>query len=350
MHLDRYQLTLLIMTLAVVPACEEDKDEGDTTGDDAPGGETGDADTDTGEATTGAATDSGAEEPPDEEPYWVVGDDGVMLRVDAHGDAAPYPVELSGDLLDIACQGRSRAWVVGTGGGVLRTTDGGLEWQVVTSPIDSTLRAVAVSAGDVVYAAGDDGAVLRSVDAGASWNRVAAPLHDFTDVATKGAGDTAWLGAADGTLWIHEGGSATQTFAAPAAVYGIAVATDAPVAVAVGADGLIARSDDDGLTWDTVDATTSVDLLGVVATSDGEATAVGEDGTVVYLVGQTVQTLTVGAADLHAVHLTADGHGNIVGELGAIFATGDHGESWFPIESGVSQTLRGVDALGHAHR
>ena len=66
------------------------------------------------------------------------------------------------------------AVIVGWGGAILRTTDGGANWATVASGTANTLRGVRFFDSTLAYAVGNAGTVLRSTDAGASWNPVAS--------------------------------------------------------------------------------------------------------------------------------------------------------------------------------
>jgi photosystem II stability/assembly factor-like uncharacterized protein len=72
----------------------------------------------------------------------------------------------------IAFASTTKGWVVGDGGLVARTTDGGDTWEMQAVPYAAALNAVtAASDGLHAWAVGDDGTLLATRDGGTSWFR-----------------------------------------------------------------------------------------------------------------------------------------------------------------------------------
>jgi len=85
-----------------------------------------------------------------------------------------------------------------------------------------------------------------------------------------------------------------------------------------------------------------------VASSGNEAIAVGTDGVVVRITGQSIEAHTVDSVDLHAVHIDAWGRGAVVGGAGRVLHTSDAGNEFVGVTvAGVH--LFGVDSLGERH-
>ncbi len=88
------------------------------------------------------------------------------------------PAPTTASLRGLAALDGQRAWVTGSGGTVLRTTDGGLTWRQVGPPerTDADFRDVVAFDADtaVVMIAGAPAELWRTADGGASWQRVFA--------------------------------------------------------------------------------------------------------------------------------------------------------------------------------
>jgi photosystem II stability/assembly factor-like uncharacterized protein len=73
---------------------------------------------------------------------------------------------------------------VGEMGKIVRSTDGGINWQPVATPTHATLFCVLFINGTVGYAAGDSGIVLRTADSGKTWQalptKMTASIHALT--------------------------------------------------------------------------------------------------------------------------------------------------------------------------
>lgn len=285
---------------------------------------------------------------------WAVGEDATMIRVDDHGEVSFYPLESEGDLLAIACKGKQMAVAVGEDGVVLRTEDGGATWRQVDVGTRARLRAVALSGSTAAYVVGSD-IVLRSEDEGRSFTPVADAEGEWTSVTTTASGSQAWLTTASGEIWQLSGESVSPVFTTPEGpLSGIAATPDGEHLVAVGAGGLVLRSDDGGAQWTSVAAPTSRDLHAVRISREADlVVAVGAAGVVLRLDdarGPSVEELLEPTLALRALHLNRDGHGHAVGDHGVALDTHDAGLHWEAVELGLEASLFGLDDLhGEPH-
>ncbi len=285
---------------------------------------------------------------------WVVGEDGLMLRIDADHHVSTYPLDLDNDLRAIACKGASQAVVAGARGLILTTYDGGETWadqQIAGAP---ELHAVALSAGTTGYVAGT-GIVLRSEDDARTWATISTADHPWTAVATTASGTTALLASADGLVFRVQDLEVTQVYAGAVPLRGVAITADGRDAVAVGDTGQVLRSHDRGLTWAAEPPATPHNLHAVRMTADAQAlVAIGADATVLHVGGGTTTVTTVldPPQTLRALHLDhhGDGHGQAVGDHGTLLVTHDDGHTWTKIDIGSQANLLGLDTLhGEPH-
>ena len=153
-------------------------------------------------------------------------------------------------LLSVSFAGAQRGWLVGNGGTILHTADGGATWQIQDSGTDYDLTAVAFVDGQGGWAVGDGGTIVDTADGGATWRaRPSRTEHRLTGVAfadarhgwAVGAGDI--LHTADsGVTWQTQPYSTTDDLTAVAA-------PDAQHAWAVSSEGRILRTMGGGATW-----------------------------------------------------------------------------------------------------
>src|SRR5690242_15030268 len=143
---------------------------------------------------------------------------------------SPTAVSLNG----VASSDANTWIVVGDAGTIIRSTDGGFNWSVVTSPVADQLHAVAFR-DTLGLAVGVGGRVLRSTDRGAHWTEIARPTTKIL----------------------------------------FAAAISDSFAVLTGEEGRIFVSTDQGVTWAPHFAGTASALFGVAAKGDG---AIGAGG------------------------------------------------------------------------
>lgn len=315
-------LPALILSFAAATGCAKDEDK-----------------------TTSTTNDSGS--------AWAVGEDATMVRITPSGEVAFYPLESEGDLLAIACKGADTALAVGEDGVVLRTEDSGANWETIDVGTRARLRAVILSGAHAAYVVGSD-IVLRSDDEGRSFTPVPDAEGEWTAVTTTAKGTQAWLASAAGEIWHLDGEALTPVFVnSEGPLSGIAVTPDGAHLVAVGAGGLVLRSDDGGTQWSSVTAPTHRDLHAVrVARDASVVVAVGAAGAVLRIddQGASAEELLEPGLALRALHLALDGHGHAVGDHGVALATHDAGLHWEPLDLGIEPALFGLDDLhGEPH-
>src|SRR5436305_997757 len=79
------------------------------------------------------------------------------------------PLPTSAGLTAAALINASTATVVGNGGTILRTTDGGATWKAQSSGTTQTLLGVSFTDANTGIAVGGGGTILRTTDGGATW-------------------------------------------------------------------------------------------------------------------------------------------------------------------------------------
>jgi photosystem II stability/assembly factor-like uncharacterized protein len=139
---------------------------------------------------------------------WAVGADGTILRFDwippADPMNPPNPVEFSYtvsnqslptllDLFDVWFVNSTTGFAVGESGLVLRTTNAGATWSIVTGGVLNHFNALDFdSTGTVGVAVADGTAVLRTTDGGSNWIFHATGLAagNYTSVSVPKVGGT----------------------------------------------------------------------------------------------------------------------------------------------------------------
>src|SRR3989475_6943359 len=192
---------------------------------------------------------------------------------------------------DVQALSADRAFVVGYGGKIIETTDGGRSWTKRESGVENALYAVRFVDDQHAWISGQDGVILHTADGGKTWQKQESnAIFQDTD------------------------GSKTQLY-----LFGLH-ALDQDHAWAVGDRSILTSTVDGGKTWRARKVAMEADLSG------GESLA---------------------AADpiLYDIKFTDPGHGWIVGEFGKIMHTADGGETWHEQEKTLMEGTGIFDLL-----
>ncbi|MBI1799511.1 MAG: Ig-like domain-containing protein [Candidatus Eisenbacteria bacterium] len=282
---------------------------------------------------------------PDRTHGWAVGSAGRIVATTNAGASWSQQVSNSGfNLNAVWFTGPDSGWVVGAAGAVLRTVNGGMTWTQVTSNAGENLLDVWFATRDTGWVVGANGVVLRTFDRGATWQRKTPTSFDLQSVSFAGTRDGWAVGNGGVILGTHDRGISwyivqpSITAQALNAVW--RSATPAPWAVgdgtawAAGQSGATPRAvaTADSLMWELDNAGASNNLLGVCYPSDRIGYAVGYNSGGVGLVlrtddgGVTWQTQSPNTQfRLKDVFFTDPLNGWAVGRNGTILHTSSGG-------------------------
>lgn len=249
--------------------------------------------------------------------------------------------------------------VVGDGGIILKTTDGGINWVSVTSGTSQNLNSIKFINNSIAVIVGDGGTILRTTDAGSSWQSITSNVSDdLFSVSFNSAYGV--VGGSSQTILYSTDAGATWTTAQTGffggGFWGVQM-LDADHAYVAGENSifqpLFGWSTDGGQNWDYAafylnsnegrlygvhffDASNGV-TAAAVWTGEGAISGT-TDG------GANWSTLPFFDYALYALNFPANQTdvGYAVGYTGIIIKTTDGGSSWTVQSSGTTNTLYGV--------
>jgi photosystem II stability/assembly factor-like uncharacterized protein len=234
-----------------------------------------------------------------------------------------------------------------------RTTDGGKTWfEQRGNPRDYEFEAVAFANRTSGIVVGRGGIVMYTQDGGHNWtgsnSSTYVNLHgvscpDSSTGIAVGDGGTIILSTNGGASWIVQSSNASYQLRG--------VSARGMTAVAVGGSGTILRSTDNGATWTTQMSGTSSALMAVVLTDELHGIAVGQHGVILRTTdaGVTWQPqVSQTSFDLYGVSFPDPLTGIAVGPGsgpyggGVIVRTNDGGKTWTLLTSVTQDQLQGV--------
>ncbi len=228
-----------------------------------------------------------------------------------------------------AVQGNT--WVVGDGGKVLHSIDGGDNWTVQRGYGHPDLQAVAAWDAKQIIAVGNDNQIIRSEDGGLNWSSVReVPKSQWNNKLLQvhlDASGTAWaVGAGGAILRSADVGKHWEAMVEMEDItwHGVSSCDHGRQLMVVGEFGQILSSIDAGTTWVTMPSATDITLTSIGLDNACQGLAVGLQGTVLRLFNGRWQPFELpgmqdATASLHWFAVaTADNRWWITGEHGAL--------------------------------
>ncbi len=268
-------------------------------------------------------------------------------------------------LLDITRAG-SRLVAVGAYGHVLFSDDNGIRWQQAQVPVSTTLTTVFFVSEQIGWAAGHDGVILKSVDAGQTWQK---QFDGFTANKSLIAALTAEKAVAEEVLAKAESShnaahiqDAQENLdnldgALGDAEYDLESGStkpfmdlwfyDANQGFAIGAYGMIFRTEDGGKNWQSYNAKLPnperLHLNSITQVGPNALTIVGEMGLFLRSddLGKTwVKQYSPYEGSLFGLVASGE-HQLLFGLRGHVYHSNDAGISWQAVATHNEQTLLG---------
>lgn len=251
-------------------------------------------------------------------------------------------------LLGLARAGQ-RVIAVGERGAIIYSDDRGRSWLAAagSGPTLTTAHFVDAATG---WAAGHDAAIAHSRDGGISWtwqHRALDARGPLLDLQMRNRDRGIAVGANGLILRTDNGG---RTWARLAAgfddyhLYGIAWLSDEKLAM-VGERGLIAVSGDAGQRWRTIASPYAGSLFGLAATADAGLVAYGMRGRILRSADGGIRWSEIASPStsfLIGSDIAADGSLWLTGSAGALLRSRDHGQSFTTIATGGTDQFAAV--------
>ena len=267
---------------------------------------------------------------------WAVGENGRLMRTINGGTVWKQTQfdTITGDIYGVAFEDGQNGWAVGEFGTVVRTTDGGRSWARDTSGTDQILRSVTLF-GNVALAVGNAGTVLRatkqsewsdwSVDTLGTNSLWAVTLANEATGWAVGENGAIWHTTDDGVTWSEQTSDVSETLTD-------VVFTDALNGLIVGSGGTILSTSNGGEIWAVDASATWHNLFGVCHAGQAKAWAVGSL-TILHSTngGSSWSAEPTGTArhtTLQDITFLSEDLGWAVGNAGTILKTADGGDTW----------------------
>ncbi|MBR0566254.1 glycosyl hydrolase [Azoarcus sp. L1K30] len=253
-----------------------------------------------------------------------VGDYGTVVRsTDSGRTWIQADVPVSTLLTEAHFVDAQHGWVVGHGGVILTTTDGGVRWTLQQELADKpVLLSVHFTSLDKGFAVGAYGTAWRTTDGGRKWSPMKvgegadADMHLNHLFATRSG---ALFIAAEGGLAFRSTDGGDTWVSLPTGVSGSlwsGLESGAGEIVLLGMSGRVLRSRDGGDSWQVTEDESAQSITAGVVDGDGGFIAVGSGGVVLKVHGRLQSEIRPDRQNLAAVQIAPDGAVVVAGQLG----------------------------------
>lgn len=236
-------------------------------------------------------------------------------------------------------------WVVGAGGTILKTNNGGTSWTAVTTTITSALNAVFFYDSNTGWICGDAGKILKTTDGGSTW------LPQSLGIVSSGvlkdvfftSATTGYIAGTFGVYKTTDGGTTwSLSHTSNSNQINVVQFKDAQNGWSAGLNGKIRYTSNGGGSWTQVNTSSNDDYFDLAVTS-----------TSVFLVGLEPEVLCgnnngstftsiTAPSDIHGIWFLNDNTGWFCGSSGKLYKSTDAGATWVQSSSGSTKTLKRV--------
>ena len=212
---------------------------------------------------------------------------------------------------------------------IMKTTDGGENWnRVELKEFDAALMRTVFSRSGRGWAFGEAGVIYTTRDSGETWSRLQSPTRRLLLGGIFVDDDRGWIVGAGATIiQTSDGGETWYQSRLPQVEktvrFNAASFVDNRLGWAVGSGGSVFRTNNGGRTWQRQESGVDVDLFDVKFLDAKEGWAVGAEGTIIHTVDGGVRWTTERSETQHPlerVFFTDKTRGWAVGFGGTVVA------------------------------
>ena len=240
-------------------------------------------------------------------------------------------------------------FVVGSNGLILKTTDGGQNWNEINTNYTKDLFSVCLANGRI-FCAGENGTLLKSGFNSQTWESINTGINenffnlkfidDNTGFITGSNGVI--LNTVDGGLTWHK-----TTTGEKENLFSIDFA-DGRTGFVVGWNGTILKTEDQGVTWHKINSNQKSYLKNILFVNQFLGFIVGGDGLVLRTDdgGAAWSKIDIGTTSgLYKIFFENNDEGMILSNRGEIFKTKDAGKTWKKFNIGKPVILNDIQKL-----
>ncbi len=221
----------------------------------------------------------------------------------------------------------NNAGLIGEAGAILYSTDNGNSWTPAIPPTNSILYSIRYDNAKSLWAVGEQGTIINFSNG--LGHSITSPAAEAITVLS--ADNQIVIATKNGAIFtsINKGASWNKADSAGKAIGGISKFAE-EVYIAVGKDGLILRSSDNGTTWSRITAPIIKSFTACATNGNGIGIIVGDSGAILRTTdaGLTWNYSLHGNVVLLSASFSDENHCIAAGDHGTLLRTSDAGLTW----------------------
>jgi photosystem II stability/assembly factor-like uncharacterized protein len=282
---------------------------------------------------------------------YAVGDGGEVYRSTNSGQSwAKQSVGTTVDLNRLFFANQDTGYVATADGRIVRTFNSGNNWSIQNTGQTITLNDIYFSSGQIGYTVGQAGTILKTTDAGTTWNLVTSGTErNLTAVSFNrnnpslgvilGENGTVLRTANGGTTFDGINIANIQTY------FGASFRRTSNIVFAVGTNGAIISSANSGSSWATRQSGLDLNYKATQFRTATLGYIVGEKG--LFLVTTNGGTTLINrsrpvSGAFHDIAFTTNPFGYIAGDNGVALRTSNSGANWTSLNLPINNTIYGL--------
>ncbi len=280
---------------------------------------------------------------------FIAGDNGMITKLNVEDSVLTQMNQLLGSVAfkDIVFLDELHGYVVGVGGIILETIDGGMNWFQNSNGLGGGVRAIQATTQTKAHAVGNYTTEFYTNDQGTNWDVKKRGIYHTKDVFFVDSlyGFNVISSGSTSYFYSTTNGGTSWTSQSISGVLNTIVFTDSLNGYLGGDNGLVLKTADGGVSWTDVSTPWTSKIRGSFALSQDTVYFVGDNGLVANTndggASYNYYTTGLGISYLDTYFWDAD-TGYVAGQLNTLLKTTDGGANWTSVSPSMGSDITSI--------
>lgn len=280
---------------------------------------------------------------------FIAGENGMITKLNVEDSVLTQMNQLLGsvDFKDVVFLDELHGYVVGVGGIILETIDGGVNWFQNSNGLGGSVRSIQATTKTKAHAVGNYTTEFYTIDQGTNWDLKKRGIYHTKDVFFVDSlyGFNVISSGSTSYFYSTTNGGSSWNYQSISGVLNTIVFTDSLNGYLGGDNGLVLKTDDGGDNWTDVSTPGTSKIRGSYALSKDTIYFVGDNGLVVNTNdgGLTYNYYTTGlGVSMFDVFFWDADTGYVSGQMNTLLKTTDGGSNWTSVSPASGSDITSI--------